>query len=380
MITKLTKNPDNTTFPELHSIDEIKERIAYFRSYFHKIQDLKDEEFQTLKMEIHDFFTLKVGSHTHDVPERLCRISINNNIFKGQDVGLLNNISQLLAPPIPFTNFGRTNLPQQQVLYLATSEAGAYWETKPKKGDVITISHFKLKSGRKMRSFIITKDKTANPEISNDLQEVYYILEDFFVDVFSLEVDRSRPKDYLFSAQISSDLIFYPVAYEENFQAIIYPSVQKKKFDENIAVRNDIIFENYDLIGVETRFILDEYDDKDPSTYKLTHDNIIASIGTETFDFHTGKILYQQPKADELFDLLRTMQMSDSPQVRLSEQNMVMNLSAPTAKNNIAVHAKKIGRNDLVNVVYQDGRRIDNIKYKKVTQDIIAAKCRIVQF
>lgn len=228
------------------------------------------------------------------------------------------------------------------------------------------------------------KDKTENPKIQHQLQEVYYHLEDFFVDAYSLEVDRSRPRDYLFSAQLSSEQLFYPVVSDKSFEAIIYPSVQKKKFDENFAIRNELMLERYNLIGVETRFILDEYENLDPASYEVTTDQVIGSFGTTEFDFKNGKILYNE-KADEIFKLFRMMQTGSGKQVRHEHEgipkNIAFNLS-PKKDGKIKANEtrSKIGRNERINVVYQNGTRKDNVKYKTVEDDIIAGKCRVTKY
>jgi hypothetical protein len=144
------------------------------------------------------------------------------------------------------------------VLYCALDPASAYWETKPKKGDVITLSYWKRKKGIKINCNVIGHEKISDPEKDSKLKEVFYLLDDFFIDAFSYEVDRQRPQDYLFSSLLSSEFLFYPVHSENNIEAIIYPSVQKKKFGYNFAIKNDLIFEKYDLVGLETRFVLDE--------------------------------------------------------------------------------------------------------------------------
>ena len=256
------------------------------------------------------------------------RISNNNRILKGQkkELSYLTEISELLAPPIKYCKWNRCNLPEQQVLYCATNEATAYWEIKPQKGDVITISHYKLKKGAEANCSQIFKGKEPKPDKSHPLKEVFYLLDDFFIDVYSFPVSRERPKDYIFSALLSAEQLFYPIPSENNIEAIIYPSVQKKKFGHNVAIRNDIIFDKYELIGVETRFILDNYEDLDPSTDKLTTDNVIASFGTEAFDLKEGKILYDE-KVNEIFPFLRKLQTLPSGQTRFSNDNMVFNLT-----------------------------------------------------
>jgi len=387
MIEKVANNKSNTEKLNLNPTDKIKEKLDYYRTLFNKTHDLPPEEFEKLKQDIKTFFNLKPGGYTEEPPNRLVRISINNRILEaqGKELSYLTDISQLLAPPIDYCNFGRCNIPKQQVLYCAVNEAGAYWETKPKNGDVITISHFELKPHVKVNCNVIRNEKNKDPKISHQLQEVYYLLEDFFVDVFSLEVSRDRPGDYLFSGLLSSEMLFYPVVSDNNIEAIVYPSVQKKKYGQNFALRNDLIFERYNLIGVETRFILNEYENLDPSSDEVTTDQLIGSFGTTAFDFDSGKILYNE-KADEIFKLFRELQTGKGKQVRYDHpdtpKNIAFNLtpSLPQKKVNTTTKKTKMGRNHRISVVYQDGTRKDSVKYKTVLADIESGKCRITKY
>ncbi|MCM4151548.1 hypothetical protein DHD05_08100 [Arenibacter sp. N53] len=387
MIEKITKNKDSFREPDLHSIEKIVEKLDYYRSFFGKVQDLSDEEFDNLRKDVSKFFTLKLGSQTDEPPKRLIRISINNRILKaqGKALGYLTDISQLLAPPIEVCNFGRCNIPKQQVLYCATTEAGAYWEIRPQNGDVITVSFFELKPNSKVRSFIVSKEKTKDPKIESKLQEVFYLLEEFFEEIYSLRVSRDRPRDYLFSGQISSDQLFYPIVSKLNFDAILYPSVQRKKHGWNVAIRNELILDRYNLIGVETRFILDEYSKLDHTSEEVTTDQIIGSFGTKAFDFENGKILYDEEKANKAFELFRKMQVGKGKQVRYEQvglpKSLMFNCTPLNHKNESKITPiKMLGRNDRINVVYQDGKRIDNIKYKKVKLDLEQGKCKITKY
>jgi hypothetical protein len=386
MIEKVANNKYNTEKLNLNPTDKIKEKLDYYRSLFGKTHDLSPDEFEKLKQDVATFFNLKPGPHTEDAPKRIVRISNNNRILKaqGKELGYLTGISQLLAPPIDYCNFGRCNIPKQQVLYCAMNEAGAYWETRPQHGDVITLSHFELKPEAKVLSHVIKAEKTENPKISHQLQEVYYLLEEFFVDAYSLLVSRDRPGDYLFSATLSSGTLFYPVVADNNFEAIIYPSVQKKKYGENFAIRNDLIFEKYNLIGVETRFILDEYSNLDPAIEEVTTDQLIGSFGTTEFDFENGKILYKVDEAEKLFKLFRELQTGKGEQVRYEHpgipKNIAFNLS-PKKNTALQTNVKgNIGRNERINVVYQNGIRKDNVKFKIVEDDVSSGKCRIVKY
>ena len=44
-----------------------------------------------------------------------------------------------------------------------------------------------------------------------------------------------------------------------------------------------------------------------------------------------------------------------------------------------AKSGKVFGRNDLVNVQYQDGKILDEVKFKKVENDVAAGKCVILE-
>jgi len=187
----------------------------------------------------------------------------------------------------------------------------------------------------------------------------------------------------LFSALLSSEQLFYPIPSKDNIEAILYPSVQKKKFGQNLAIRNDLILEKYELEGVETRFILDEYDKVDPETDELTTDDLLGSFGTKTFDVERGKILYD-PKADEIFKLFRQLQTGDGKQTRFETPEKIRRLAFDfsvkdyNSKKNGAT--RKLGRNDKITVVYQDGTKKENIKYKFVESDIAAGRCRITKY
>lgn len=386
MIDKVANNKYNTETLNLNPPEKVKEKLDYYRSLFNKTHDLPEKELETLTQDIKTFFNLKAVGFTDNPPKRLVRISVNNKILDslGKELSYLTEISELFAPPIKHCNYGRCNIPGQQVLYCATSEAGAYWETKPRNGDVITLTHFELKPNSKINCNVVRRKQREDNGKRTPLIEIAGMLEEFLIDAFSLEVSRDRPADYIFSSLLSSEQLFYPVVSDKNIEAIIYPSVQKKKFGENFAIRNDLILEYYNLIGVETRFILDEYEDLDPTSDEVTTDQLIGSFGTTAFDFEKGKIRYNE-KADEIFKLFRQLQTGEGKQVRYEHPNTPKNIAfnlTPKTEQKVQTNkpTKKIGRNDRVNVVYQDGKRMDNVKYKKVLADLENGKCKLMKY
>lgn len=394
LVEKIANNLTNREVMNLNAIPEIKKKLDYYRGLFGKIQELTDTEFEKLKQNITTFFNIKPVSTAAQLPKFLVRISNNNRILKaqGRELSYLTDIDQLLAPPVQFCNYGRCNIPGQQVTYCALDEASAYWETKPQNGAVITISRFLLKTGARGVCSVIKNDKENNPHIAHELQEVFYLLNEFFIDVYAYPVERDRPKDYLFSALLSSDQMFYPVKSDGDLEAIIYPSVQRKKMGDNFAIKNELLLKKYDLYSVKTKFILDEFENLDPSIAEPTTDCVIGPFGTTAFDFENGKILYTA-KADELFRIFRNIQTGSAKQVRIDNgpdipKNIAFNLAPPDHKpvpkpyvdDRPKSHKAKYGRNDKVSVEYTNGTMVAGVKYKKVEADIFNGLCKVIEF
>ena len=125
LVEKMANNLTNREVMNLNPIPEIKKKLDYYRSLFGKVQDLTDTEFDTLKQNITTFFNLKPVSTAAQLPKFLVRISNNNRILKaqGRELSYLTDIDQLLAPPAKYCNYGRCNIPGQQVTYCALDEA-----------------------------------------------------------------------------------------------------------------------------------------------------------------------------------------------------------------------------------------------------------------
>lgn len=118
MIEKVANNKFNTEKLNLNPPDKVKEKLDYYRTLFNKTHDLNADELENLTQNIKTFFNLKAVGFTDNPPDRLVRISVNNRILasQGKELSYLTDISELLAPPIKYTNYGRCNIPGQQVL------------------------------------------------------------------------------------------------------------------------------------------------------------------------------------------------------------------------------------------------------------------------
>ncbi|MBB5638929.1 hypothetical protein HDE68_004867 [Pedobacter cryoconitis] len=334
-IAKIANNKFNTEKLNLHPVDKIIDKLNWYRSLFGKVHDLTEVEYQQLKKNVATFFNLKSVVKAVTLPRHLVRISHNTNIFagKGVPVSYFTSIEDLLAPPTHLVKVNRCNVENEQVLYCSMDEGSAYWETKPKYGDIITLTRFVLKPEANCVCSVIVPEPFSADNFSNPLRLVYSLIREFFVEVFTLKVDRSRPRDYLFSAIISSEQLFYPIPSEDNIGAIIYPSVQRSGFGDNIAIRNDIFLEKYNFVAAETRFILEEYSNPDPKSNDPTTDQVMASFYSYSYNPKTRTISYS-PKADEIFGLFKSFQNPNNPQTRIDNapdipKNLAFNMSDP---------------------------------------------------
>jgi hypothetical protein len=294
---------------------------------------LTEEEYQLLKRNIATFFNLKSVVKAVSLPKHVVRISHNSNIFsgRGEPVSYITSIDDLLAPPEHLVRVNRCNIENQRVLYCSMDEASAYWETKPKFGDIITVSRFVLKEGANCVCSVIVPEPVSAKNFGDPLVLVYSLIREFFVDAFTQRVARDRPRDYIFSAMISSEQLYYPIPHPDNVAAIIYPSVQRSGFGDNMAIRNDVFLDKYNFLAAETRFILEEYLNHDPKSVEPTTDQVMASLYSYAYDPATGKISYA-PKMDELFKLFTNFQDPKNPQQRFDNgpnipKNLEFNLT-----------------------------------------------------
>ena len=381
MIKKITTNPTTEPLPITEPLNLIKEKLDYYRSLFGGISLLSEEELDKLKADIKDFFTLKPAQYTDTLPEHLFRISINNRILESQGLalGFLTEINQILAPPKDVVGYNRCNLPREQVLYCATDEA-AYWETKPKRGDVITISVFKKKDGAKANCVVLPQKYKPSREVSHELMDVFNLLQEFFIEVFTKEISRDTPKEYLFSATLSSSFLFYPIPSEDNVEAIIYPSIQKKLQGRNIALKNELIFEKYNILEITTRFVIGELDGLHWSSKRPTTENLLPSFSFKSLDFNSGKISDVTEEAKSIFPKIREIQMLSGKQTIFKQPIAISDISDLAALyKSRNPRNKSLPQNKRVTVTYMDGTKKEKRKFKTIVEDVRLGHCVITK-
>lgn len=238
------------------------------------------------------------------------RITINKNIL--QTNKRISDISHLKHPPENLVKkYGRCNLKKQSVLYAAPIIMTALSEMKPKKGDLITKSTWKLKHDYSLkicpifhyqpnngtinpRTFELQNafNKLVNQKFKGATKEAVINLSNFIAHHFSKIVDRDKDRDYLFSAFFANKLLYE--LDEGTVDGILYPSVQENLSFENIALKPDV-FEKY--------YILDEVHEsivtKDPSDGGKGL-LMRGTSNSKEFDFDNQTILWEGHNLSEI--------------------------------------------------------------------------------
>lgn len=385
MIKKITKNKDNLGEPELHPIEKIEEKFDYYRESFAKLSSFNQDEIDELKADITSFFTLKSVRLVPEemLPKQLVRISNNNGVLKNQNkpLGLLTDIDQILAPPKKNCWYNRCSLPEERVIYCATDLITAYWETRPKKGDVITIAVYELKEDAKYNCSIISKEKKSEKKNTSDLGKVFDLIEDFFIEIYTRKVTRTNAQEYLFSAVISSNQLFYPIASKINIEAIIFPSVQRELNGHNIAIKNDLILDYYHLKGVKTAFVTKELLNVNPKEDIQITENILFEPTTIDIDIAKGRINHKAELIQK-FDLLREMQLDiiANPETEVRFENPI---DFKIIQNLIITNRQKIKElnpkdNTMITIKHLGNNKVETVEYKKARMNILGGTCEIL--
>lgn len=200
------------------------------------------------------------------------RVTINSKIFSGQN-NRITEIKYLANPPKELVQkFGRANFPQESILYATFDPITALSEMRPKIGDLITISTWRLKTDYDLTVTPIFKNSTKNGEVHNrisleakmkyaqklkqydaQLQKQLDIVLQFITDCFNKEVNDKNHLDYFLSSYYANRLFWE--LQDGEIDAILYPSVRQSLTLTNIALKPLVFTTNYKLELVEEMLV-----------------------------------------------------------------------------------------------------------------------------
>jgi hypothetical protein len=250
-----------------------------------------------------------------DCFDTLYRITINKRILKANK--RIRDIRQLKYPPDPnlVKTYGRCNLPCQSVLYASFMKITSLGELRPKVGDLITISTWKLKEEKTLKYIPIFSNqppnepfldrrtgeiiqgltnprtfeldeifKEASKELPKNLKELSLLVVKFIADFFSKKVNSDNHLNYIFSAYFSDK--FFNKVEDGKIDAILYPSVPDKLNSENLAIKPRIFDSIYKLSEASESVVI-----KDPSDGRGGY-GMIGTSNSKNFNFDSNQIFW----------------------------------------------------------------------------------------
>lgn len=227
------------------------------------------------------------------------RLTINRNILKTNS--RIKDINLLKYPPKELVkSYGRCNLPNQSVLYASFGPLMIMSEMRPKVGDLITTSTWKNIDDTPLKITPIFKNQPANGTInlnsynfnetynkllkqhpSNVAKEIDHLTQ-FIADAFSRRFKmNSNYSNYVISAYFSNQILN---EYDDQVDAIFYPSVQQSLSFENLAIKPLIFDKKYRLIKVKESIVVKSIEDGDGGYFTE------GVCETETFDYESSTI------------------------------------------------------------------------------------------
>ncbi|MAC94719.1 MAG: hypothetical protein CMC96_04380 [Flavobacteriales bacterium] len=251
--------------------------------------------------------SLKFFSHLvmEDSFPEIHRLTINKRIF-GENKRV-NEIKYLKYPPEDLvTKYGRCNQPKESVLYAAFGIMTVLNELKPRVGDLITKSIWRVKNEQTLKFCPIFLNQPGedllNPRTFEINQEFEKLIKDyptnikeqilelskFIADSFSKRITSNNHLDYVFSAYFSSKI--FNEFENGSVEAIYYPSVQDKLSFENIAIKPTAFDKKYELVEVKESVIT-----VDPSNGRGGY-LMDGLTECKSFDYSSGKILWDKEK------------------------------------------------------------------------------------
>lgn len=293
---------DNSEKEELE-IKRLKSFLDYLRHLSNDGITEENEKYILRHLDTLSFFSNLITEHIF--PE-IHRLTINRKILGSNK--RINSIADLKYPPEDkVKSYGRCNYPNQSILYSAFHIMTVMNELKPRIGDLITQTTWKVVENQSIKYCPIfinqpLKENTINPRLikyqnefyralsiyTHKEQQMINLLVKFVADSFSKQVDPNRHHDYIFSAYFSNKM-FNELGKGE-VEAIYYPSVQEKGSFENLAIKPSAFDKKYILSEVIESVVV-----ADPSNGGGGY--LMETIShCDQFDWGTKRILWHKEK------------------------------------------------------------------------------------
>lgn len=271
--------PEENIENYLSSLKELYKRINSTNSEFPVYLENKIQKyFEPIKI------LCVTGSGIFPVIER---ISVNKRVLKGKMNTRIFEVEKLKYPPEKcVVKYGRANLKGQSVFYGTFNFITAVKEMQPEKGDLITISKWKLKSEN---DILITcpmfmkqpLDNSVNIKLLSmfknfildlrrfppQVSKLIYEIHEFYANCFARKIESNNNQGYIYTAILADKILNY---YQNGIvDAIIYPSTQEDFKTENIVIKKESFEDKYMLLETTEKRLLDFSENGDKYIFEL---------------------------------------------------------------------------------------------------------------
>ena len=201
----------------------------------------------------------------------ISRVSINHTITEDKRNKRLEKIQDIKYPPSRISKnlrYNRCSFKGQSIFYGGFGDIFALVENKPKKGDLITISKWKIKPGLNIcyvpvfQSINIVE---SSPAFKNEweaynkqllklnnvnrtaIETIYGLISYFFTRKVNDNIE------YIFSSYFANKFLNSSI---QKIEAIYYPSVENNLLTQNIAISPEIFDLKFDFIQAREMLVL----------------------------------------------------------------------------------------------------------------------------
>jgi hypothetical protein len=167
------------------------------------------------------------------------------------------------------TQIGRCNDIKESYLYCSTDLATAIIETKPAKGDYITVCRFLPNApknyngaranfvGAQYLSQIPTLKDIIKESVINQRSREFLEIDNILDGIFHLDIDNKNQHLYKLSIAVTKCLMndLYDGSISYPFHAMIYSSIERNKKDFNIIYRPEHARLHFQIVEINTFYV-----------------------------------------------------------------------------------------------------------------------------
>lgn len=215
-----------------------------------------------------------IATFVHRVPiQDVWRVTPNHAVMEGLRNRRIHRLDHLKYPPAEKAGYGRANSAGRSVLYGSFSRISPRLETKPRSGDLVTLTRWRSGPDANLAvtpMVFLPQIVTAMPHYeahyerftswlnTKSTEDAMIVREatEFVTRQFIKPVQADRRLDYIVSATLADILL-----QEDAIDGIVFPSVATSLLDVNIAIKPAVFDRLFEPVEAEELMITGVSDD-----------------------------------------------------------------------------------------------------------------------